>query len=42
MFTGYHEAGFAAAIEQVFKIEERNPVGSTGRVLYLLSALHGR
>ena len=42
VFTDYNEAGFAAAIQQAFRIDERTPVGSTGRVLYLLSALTGR
>jgi hypothetical protein len=38
VFTAYNEESFAAAIRQVFNIDERRPVGSTGRTLYLLSA----
>ncbi len=42
VFSAYNEESFAAAIRQVFNVEERRPVGSTGRVLYLLSALTAR
>jgi SAM-dependent methyltransferase len=42
VFTDYNEDGFTTAISQFFNIDERTPVGSTGRVLYLLSALTGR
>ena len=37
VFVEYHEEGFAAAINKFFNVDERTPVGSTGRVLYLLS-----
>lgn len=39
VFADYHEDSFAAALENFFSIDERTPIGSTGRVLYLLSAL---
>jgi ribosomal protein L11 methylase PrmA len=42
VFSEYHEDGFAAAIKKFFSIDERSPVGSTGRVLYLLSTLARR
>jgi ribosomal protein L11 methylase PrmA len=42
VFTGYNEESFAAAVGQVFNIDERRPVGSTGRILYLLSAVNSR
>ena len=42
VFTDYHEDGFAAAVRQFFDVDERTPVDSTGRVLYLLSTLAGR
>jgi SAM-dependent methyltransferase len=39
VFTDYNEDVFVAAVREVFNIDERTPVGSTGRVLYRLSAL---
>ncbi|MEX2111442.1 MAG: class I SAM-dependent methyltransferase [Gemmatimonadaceae bacterium] len=39
VFTGYHEDGFVAAMRTFFRIDERVAVGSTGRVMYLMSAL---
>ena len=38
VFAEYNEESFAAAIQKFFSVDERTPVGSTGRVLYLLSA----
>jgi ribosomal protein L11 methylase PrmA len=38
VFTQYHEDGFVAAMSKFFRIEERVPVGTTGRILYLMSA----
>jgi SAM-dependent methyltransferase len=39
VFADYHEDGFAAAMGKFFHIDERIPVGSTGRALYLMTAL---
>jgi ribosomal protein L11 methylase PrmA len=39
VFAEYHENGFVAAMREVFQIDDRMVVGSTGRVLFLLSAL---
>lgn len=42
VFPGYHEDGFVEAIGKTFRIDERIAVGSTGRILYLLTALRSQ
>lgn len=39
IFAEYTEDGFIAGMQERFHIDERVPVGKTGRVMYLLSAL---
>ena len=39
IFPEYNEDGFIAGMQECFHIDERVPVGTTGRVMYLLSAL---
>jgi len=39
VFTEYNEDSFVTAVQEFFHIDERAPVGATGRVMYLLSAL---
>jgi SAM-dependent methyltransferase len=39
VFPEYHEAGFVAAVGERFHIDERIAIGTTGRVLFLLSGL---
>jgi hypothetical protein len=38
VFASYHEEGFVAAMSTRYRVEAREPVGSTGRVLFLLKA----
>jgi ribosomal protein L11 methylase PrmA len=39
VFTDYNEDVFVAAMQELFHIDERAPVGATGRVMYLMSVL---
>lgn len=37
IFGGYHQAGFEAAFSKWFRVVEARPVGTDGRVLYLMA-----